>query len=220
MLSSLFLGLSLLGAEWVLYFLVLLSIASVTLMVERARFYRDSTRNLEEFRNQVRTAGKTGKWEEVKRLADTRLKSLGGTGALDLETAMVAALIEKKNAGGTHEVDVLTEVAQDSVLRAKLAWEKNLAALATIGNNAPFVGLFGTVLGIIKAFHDLSQQSAQGVQTVTAGVSEALVATAVGILVAIPAVIAFNFFQRRVKAALGEAESLKSFLIGSLVNGR
>ena len=112
--------------------------------------------------------------------------------------------------------EILTQLAQDAVVRARLAWDKNLHILATIGNNAPFVGLFGTVLGIIKAFHDLSEQTGTGPQTVTSGISEALVATAVGLLVAIPAVIAFNLFQRRVKSGLLQAEALKSFLIGNL----
>jgi biopolymer transport protein ExbB len=72
------------------------------------------------------------------------------------------------------------------------------------------------VLGIIQAFHDLSSQAASGVQGVTAGISEALVATAVGILVAIPATIAYNMFTRKTKSAAQEAESLKSFLIGKI----
>jgi len=78
------------------------------------------------------------------------------------------------------------------------------------------VGLFGTVLGIIQAFHHLNTQTEAGMSAVTAGISEALIATAVGILVAIPAVVAFNLFQRKVKSALSEAEALKSFLIGKL----
>jgi biopolymer transport protein ExbB len=78
------------------------------------------------------------------------------------------------------------------------------------------LGLFGTVLGIIKAFHDLRQEAGVGIQAVSSGISEALVATAVGILVAIPAVVAFNMFQRRVKASMNEAEALKSYLIGKL----
>ena len=131
---------------------------------------------------------------------------------------MTAALLGSK-AQGKLSPDILTEIASDGVIRARIQWDKNLSALATIGANAPFIGLFGTVLGIIKAFHDLSQQAANGVQGVTAGVSEALVATAVGILVAIPAVVAYNLFQRRTKAALAEAEALKSFLIGQIAGG-
>jgi biopolymer transport protein ExbB len=211
MLSHLFLGISLVGAEWVLYLLVLLSILSVTLILERARFYSRASRELDGFRNQIRVQAGESNWAAAARTAEARLKQSGETP--DLEAQMALALLSHPN---RKSPDVLSEIAQDPVMRAKLQWERNLAILATIGSNAPFIGLFGTVLGIIKAFHDLSQQSATGAQTVTSGVSEALVATAVGLLVAIPAVIAFNVFQRRVKAALVQAEALKSFLIGKL----
>jgi biopolymer transport protein ExbB len=210
MLSHLFLGMSLVGAEWVLYLLVLLSIVSVTLIFERARFYRSAMRELASFRNQIRVQAAESNWAAAARTAEARIKR--NTEAPDLEAQMAYALLSHPN---RKSAEVLTEVAHDPVMRTKLQWERNLAVLATIGNNAPFIGLFGTVLGIIKAFHDLSQQ-ASGAQTVTAGISEALVATAVGLLVAIPAVIAFNVFQRKVKAALSEAEALKSFLIGKL----
>jgi biopolymer transport protein ExbB len=74
--------------------------------------------------------------------------------------------------------------------------QKRLTILATLGNNAPFIGLFGTVLGVIKAFHDLHVQQGSGIKVVMGGVSEALVATAMGLLVAIPAVIAYNAFSK------------------------
>ncbi|NPA13331.1 MAG: MotA/TolQ/ExbB proton channel family protein [Aquificae bacterium] len=84
----------------------------------------------------------------------------------------------------------------------KLELEKRLGILATFGNNAPFIGLFGTVLGIIKAFHDLGTSNEFGVRVVMTGISEALVATAMGLFVAIPSVIAYNYFVRRVKKIL------------------
>jgi biopolymer transport protein ExbB len=207
MLSHLFLGMSLVGAEWVLYLLIALSILSVALIFERAGFYRKASRGLREFRAQVREAGLSGKWEAVAEAARKR------SGTPDLESEMTFSVVSRAKSQASTEI--LGEVAQDAVLRAKLQWERNLAVLATIGNNAPFIGLFGTVLGIIKAFHDLSQQSG-GANAATAGISEALITTAVGILVAIPAVVAFNVFQRRVKSAMGEAEALKSFLVGHL----
>jgi biopolymer transport protein ExbB len=160
----------------------------------------------------VRKAVTANNTASLVQIAEQRIKDRHGK-TPDLESEMVRALASH---GKTSSPDVLVEVAQDSVLRARLEWEKNLSVLATISTNAPFIGLFGTVLGIIKAFHDLAQQSATGAQTVTSGISEALVATAVGLLVAIPAAIAFNLYQRRVKNALGEAESLKSFLVGKL----
>ncbi len=206
---------SLIGAEWVLYLLIALSIISITLIFERVRFYREATQGLTDFRSKVRQAAQSGQWTAATLLAEQRAKS-HGAGAPDLESEMALALLSQ----GKSSPEVLSELAQDAVVRARLSWEKNLSVLATIGANAPFVGLFGTVLGIIKAFHDLSQQAGAGAQGVTAGISEALIATAVGILVAIPAVVAFNLFQRKVKSGLAEAEALKSFLVGKIAGGK
>lgn len=215
MLSNVFLGMSMLGAEWVLYFLVLLSILSISLILERARYYRQATRGIHEFRNRLRESASAGRWQDASQVAQSRLAAQNGS--RDLEAEMAAAmLVHAGHNGHKAPVEVLSEVANDAVMRSRLGWERNLSVLATIGSNAPFIGLFGTVLGIIKAFHDLSQQGGAGANVVTAGISEALVATAVGLLVAIPAVVAFNFFQRRVKSALTEAEALKSFLVGKL----
>lgn len=209
-MSQFFLGIALGGAEWVLYLLILLSVISFAIIFERLAFYRSAMKGLRDFRSQVRKQAGSGDWKNVADAARARLVE-----RRDLETEMTLALAEH-NSTGAAKTEVLTEVAHDSVERRKLEWEKNLATLATIGSNAPFVGLFGTVLGIIKAFKDLSNQSAAGAQAVSAGISEALVATAVGLLVAIPAVVAFNLFNRKVRSAVGEAESLKSFLIGKI----
>lgn len=105
-----------------------------------------------------------------------------------------------------HAPDALTAAMEGAKLREKMRLERNLAVLATLGANAPFVGLFGTVLGIIKAFHDLAGSQAGGPSVVMAGISEALVATAVGLMVAIPAVVAFNFFSRRVRSLMGQVD--------------
>lgn len=212
MLSKLFLGMSLIGAEWVLYLLVILSIVSIALIFERYWFYRIASKGLGDFRQQLRQLAASGKLADAGKIAQGRLEK-GKSATPDLEAEMAHALLSHPESS----TEILSEVAQDAVIRARLSWDRNLSVLATIGSNAPFVGLFGTVLGIIKAFHDLSQQAANGgAQNVTAGISESLVATAVGLMVAIPAVIAFNLFQRKVKAALAEAEALKSFLIGKL----
>jgi biopolymer transport protein ExbB len=218
MLNKIFLGMSLIGAEWVLYFLLLLSVVSVAIIFERYTFYRKSAKGLKEFRAQVRAQIAQGQLKEAivlaqKRQADQALSSS------DLETEMTYHLVStvQNQTHPQNSGEILGELAQDAVIRAKISWDRNLSLLATIGSNAPFVGLFGTVLGIIKAFHDLSQQSTTGSQVITSGIAEALVATAVGLLVAIPAVVSFNLFQRRVKFALAEAEALKCFLLGNLV---
>ena len=96
--------------------------------------------------------------------------------------------------------------------------EKGLTLLASLGANAPFIGLFGTVLGIIRAFAYLGEQS--GSTAVMSGVSQALYATALGLLVAIPAVIAFNYFSRRAKDLYLEIENIKDeHILASQRNG-
>jgi biopolymer transport protein ExbB len=97
--------------------------------------------------------------------------------------------------------------------------ERNLGVLGTLGNNAPFIGLFGTVLGIIKAFADLSRNSIGGAGAVMAGISEALVATAVGLMVAIPAVIAFNYFQAKVRKSLSRVDAVAHMVLASFTPG-
>jgi biopolymer transport protein ExbB/TolQ len=121
-------------------------------------------------------------------------------------------LLERDEAGDADDLPPadLSAAVEGAKARVKLRLERNLSFLATLGSNAPFIGLFGTVLGIIKAFHDLaaSQAAGAGASTVMAGISEALVATAVGILVAIPAVVAFNYFGRCVRVRMAEVDWL------------
>lgn len=101
------------------------------------------------------------------------------------------------------------EVFNTFMLNEKPELEKYLSVLATIASNAPFIGLLGTVLGIMKAFNDLALSTDAGQQTVMAGISVALIATAAGLFVAIPAGIFYNFFTRRVKTIYTSLESVK-----------
>lgn len=100
------------------------------------------------------------------------------------------------------------------VKEEKMKLEKGLAVLATLGANAPFIGLFGTVLGIIRSFAYLSAQS--GTATVMSGISQALFATAFGLFVAIPAVIAFNVFTKTIKDLVTKVEALRDIYISEL----
>lgn len=94
-----------------------------------------------------------------------------------------------------------------SEAKIRVVLEKRLGLLATFGNNAPFIGLFGTVLGVINAFHTLSAGNEFGVNAVMGGISEALVATAAGLFVAIPSVMAYNYFVRKIKMMLLQIEA-------------
>jgi biopolymer transport protein ExbB/TolQ len=186
--------------------------------LERWWFYREANRDLETFRNKIKSATQSGNLEQAFIAAKSRYELKNAT-TPDFEAAMTFSVLEvatKTLTKGTADFESIQTSSMDRMLTTKLAWEKRLAVLATIGANAPFVGLFGTVLGIIQAFHNLSNNMSGGPQTVTAGISEALIATAVGILVAIPAVVAFNLFQRKVRESIMEAEALKNFIMTQL----
>lgn len=94
--------------------------------------------------------------------------------------------------------------------------ERGLTALATLGNISPFVGLFGTVIGVMRAFEAISQAGSGGIGTVSAGIAEALVATAAGLFVAIPAVTAYNHFVSKVKSLATEMDGAASELLGAV----
>ena len=176
--SGRFLAFTLHGAGWVLWLLVALSVVSMAIMLERLWFFR------------THRVCRRGLATDIRRLL---LEGDDRAGAERLAPAEIAAAIEGAKA------------------RERLRLERNLPFLATLGSNAPFIGLFGTVLGIIKAFHDLAAAqagAAAGASSVMAGISEALVATAVGILVAIPAVVAFNYFSRRVRVRMADVDWL------------
>jgi biopolymer transport protein ExbB/TolQ len=106
---------------------------------------------------------------------------------------------------GCRSMEAAVTLAVES---ERLRYERGLAFLGTLGSNAPFIGLFGTVLGIIRAFHDLAANTAQGAQAVMAGIAEALVATAVGLLVALPAVAMYNTLARHVETAASAAGAM------------
>lgn len=91
--------------------------------------------------------------------------------------------------------------------------ERRLISLATLGNISPFVGLFGTVIGVMRAFEAISRTGSGGLGTVSAGIAEALVATAAGLFVAIPAVTAYNYFVSRVKVCATEMDAATSELL-------
>jgi biopolymer transport protein ExbB len=193
MLSSRLLSFTELGAEWVLWILVLLSVASIGVMIERAAFFA------------------------ARRLADPdglarRLLAgdlAGASSVVAARPGLEAEVVRAVAANAPRGPEAVREVIAGTIERARIEYELRLAFLGTLGNNAPFIGLFGTVLGIIRAFVDLARNpAAAGAGTVMAGISEALVATAVGLFVALPAVVAYNLFQRSLRRSTQRATSL------------
>jgi biopolymer transport protein ExbB/TolQ len=206
-LSDKFLELAAVGSEWILWLLVGLSLISVALMIERIIFY----------------AGLRGRDAAL-------LKSLHNALA-DRDLGRAQNIVKDSPASGGRIATQMLETADRgahamaaimAALRPgeKVRLERNLNFLGTVGANAPFIGLLGTVLGIIETFRAIERQgivgSAEYSNAVMSGIYEALVATAVGLVVAIPAVIAYNFFQRRVKSLLGEADALTNMILALL----
>jgi biopolymer transport protein ExbB len=205
-LTERILGFTLLGSEWVLWLLVGLSVLSVAVMVERALFLVSLRIDFDVVSKELLSFLKDGDIVGARR-------ALAGQRAPEAQTA--AAGLEQAGRGA----DAISEAMASTKSRLRLEMERNLGVLGTLGNNAPFIGLFGTVLGIIKAFADLSRNQAGGAGAVMSGISEALVATAVGLMVAIPAVIAFNFFQGRVRKALGRVDAMAHLVLAGMANG-
>jgi biopolymer transport protein TolQ len=181
----------------ILWILVLLSILSIGMILERFFALRKLSNDSQKVRARVKLALQANSVDDFEQIArDTQ--SLEGRAAH-------YALRHIKESGTKG----LEEVFNAYALSEKPDLERFLGFLATIGSNSPYIGLFGTVLGIMKAFHDLAQSTDAGQQTVMAGIALALIATAAGLFVAIPAVIFYNYFNKKVRSILQNLESVK-----------
>ena len=181
----------------VLWILVILSVLSVGMILERFFTLRKVANESNKVRAKIKQALQANSVDDFELIArDT--SSLEGRAAS-------YALRHIKDAGTKG----LEEVFNTFSLSERPDLERFLGFLATIGSNAPYIGLFGTVLGIMKAFNDLAQSTDAGQQTVMAGIALALISTAAGLFVAIPAVIFYNHFNKKVKAIFHSLEAVK-----------
>ena len=190
-------------SEWVLWLLLGLSLLSVAVMVERWMFYRRRRVNFDSLRDEFVKHLDKGDFEAAAKL-------LAKTDSL--ETNVVLAGLRGYAKGPESVEDLLT----GAMAREKSFYERRLPILATLASNSPYIGLFGTVLGIVRAFKDLSKDIASASSGVMAGIAEALVATAIGLLVAIPAVVAYNVFKGMVKDAVTNTDGLTRVLMAEL----
>ncbi|HEX2657816.1 MAG TPA: MotA/TolQ/ExbB proton channel family protein [Polyangia bacterium] len=197
------LGLPLFRSEWVLYLLVILSLLSIAVMLERWLFFMRRKVDSGSVRDGLTKALDKGDFAA----AATLLKAHDA-----LETNVVLAGLQAASLGPDSVEDLLV----GALGQEKSRYEKRLNFLATLASNAPYIGLFGTVLGIIRSFRDLAANMADASSAVMAGLAESLIATAMGLLVAIPAVIAFNVFRGRVKDAVTNCQTLGGILLSRL----
>ena len=188
------------GHEVTLWILVILSILSIAFILERWLALRSMRNNSLKTNARIQEALQSNNLNEIEDLSRDR------------ETLEGRALAYGLRHAKEHGAVGLEEIFNSYSLVEKPKLEKYLNFLATVGSNAPFIGLLGTVFGIMDAFREmaLSQGDASAVMI---GISKALVATAIGLLVAIPAVIAYNYFQRQVKAIFQSLESVRDLCI-------
>lgn len=198
-------------ARMVVILMFVMSAWSIGVMIDRWIAFRAARRQSRFFAPAVAGALKDGKIDEAIAIAEQNKRS-------HLAKVVTAGLQEFQ----AHQAS--TEISGETIEASKRALERaaaivhaelkrGVSSLATIGSTAPFVGLFGTVLGIINAFHGISTAKSTGLAAVAGGISEALVTTAIGLFVAVPAVWMFNYFTSKIEAFDVEMDNSSSELI-------
>ncbi len=190
-----FLRFSELGAEWVMWLLLGLGLVMIILFFERLVLFRKTKIDAPSMARQFVTALDADDFEQAKQVVAR---------GVAMEERVLADVLEVAPRGP----QVAEQILQSGIVRERQRYERFLAYFGTIGNNAPFIGLLGTIIGIIVAFRELGENPKGGLEVVGPGIAEALVATAVGLLVAIPAVVVFNLFKGQVKTRVGNTDFL------------
>jgi biopolymer transport protein ExbB/biopolymer transport protein TolQ len=188
----------------VLYLLLALSVISIGIIAERWIWFRRRRVN-------ARALGRA--LVEKVRAGDVK----GAIGLCEKERAVEADVLKEALGWWDHGTASVEQVLAGGVQERRKAFESGLLFLGTLGNNAPFIGLFGTVLGIVTAFRELGANAAGGAMgNVMTAIAEALVATAIGILVALPAVIAYNVFQKKTQDVEDNVRAIGTLLLAQM----
>jgi biopolymer transport protein ExbB/biopolymer transport protein TolQ len=202
------LRIALLGSTWVLYLLVALSVLSLSAAIERWLYFARRSDNLDALTARFAAALEVDDFHEARRVLEK---------SRSIEAQIVREALRWVHGGPRAFSDALDAAAA----RARTQLRRATSLLGTLGNNAPFVGLLGTVIGVIEAFHQLGAagQNHAAMGNVMTGIAEALVATGVGLFVALPAVVSYNLVQRRIAAIDAGIEALGK-LVGAFVEAR
>jgi biopolymer transport protein ExbB len=184
-----------------MYILLFCSILSVTVLLERIFYYRKlSKTNRAEFMIRLKKVLKSGDVERAMEICKDTNAPFSNVVCSGLELL-------------GHPEKQISNAMEREITVETTKLERYTSIVGTIGNTAVYIGLFGTVLGIIRAFHDIALAGTGGMSIVIGGVAEALVCTAAGLFVAIPAVIAFNYFAKKVESFINDMELCASELI-------
>jgi biopolymer transport protein ExbB len=198
------------GAAPVMYLMIVLSVLSLAIILERAYFFYSIRDDVEVLARELSKSLRNGDYDDARKRMEASPSA---------EAAVVVAGLVEADRGA----DAAEEAMAGATALQRMKLERRLAYLGTLGNNAPFIGLFGTVIGIIQAFEHLGDKNAAANASAAAApaavmssIAEALVATAIGLAVAIPAVAAYNFFQRLIKARVTNTDALSRVLLAHL----
>jgi biopolymer transport protein ExbB/TolQ len=184
-----------------MYILLFCSVLSITIFLERIVYYRKRSKiKRVDFMEKIGGVLKKGDIEEAMEICKETPAPFSNV----VYSGLKLYKHQEKEISNAMEREVIVETTK---------LERYISIVGTIGNTAVYIGLFGTVLGIIRAFHDIAIAGAGGMSIVIGGVAEALVCTATGLFVAIPAVIVFNYFTRKVEHFMNEMELCASEFI-------
>lgn len=204
-------------AKAVVIILFIMSAWSVAIMIDRWLMFSAARKQSRVFVQQVAGALREGRLDEAISIAERNKKS-------HIAKVVATGLSEFQSASTQVPDEEVIEAAkrglERSVAIVHAEMKRGLSGLATIGSTAPFVGLFGTVVGIINAFKGISAQKAAGLSAVAGGIAEALVATALGLFVAIPAVWMYNYFTNKVEAFDVEMDNSSMELVNYFITRR
>jgi biopolymer transport protein ExbB/biopolymer transport protein TolQ len=195
---------ALVGSTWVLYLLFALSVLSIAVMIDRWLYFRKRADDVDALRRKLKERLREGDIDGAQGLL---------AGSRSIEAEVLRGALAWRHGGAEAVADAL----ESETARVRKGMEQGLNLLGTLGNNAPFVGLFGTVLGVIEAFHQLADtgnKAAMG--NVMSGIAEALIATGVGLFVALPAVVAYNVMQKKIGDIEGSAAGLGKLLTAAI----
>jgi biopolymer transport protein ExbB/TolQ len=185
----------------------IINMGGFTMYIFIERLYHFATRSIDrvDFMNRIRAEIQKCAYDVAVKICEMEAKPI---------TSVVCAGLKKH---GRDQKDIMAAMERE-ILMETVKLERYTSIVGVIGNVAVYIGLFGTVLGIVNAFHNIASEAAGGLGVVMAGVAEALICTATGLLVAVPAVVAYNYFVRRVDAFVVDMEYCSSELHDLMIN--
>ncbi len=201
--------------------LIIMSVYSLTVAIERWIFFNKAKKQSLAFAKLVTLHLKEDKLQEAidssKKYKQSHLARVVSAGLYEFQHDVTSG---SSNIVGHDPIEAAERAIEREALMTTADMRRGLSGLATIGTTAPFIGLFGTVIGIINAFRGMAMTGSGGIAAVSTGIAEALVTTALGLFVAIPAVWLYNIFTNKIERFQVEMSNSASTLIDYFIKRR